>query len=421
MIKKIIKQLWNERRSNLLICLELLVVSAFLWYTVDALFLDYKRFSMPLGFDINHVYYLELASIPSESPDYIQSTDEDVTVGADFLTIIDRLQKNPDIEFAGYTSSIHFHYRWSNRFATFQVDTAIIIPHGFVRPIGSTYFDLFQVKTADGGSPRLLAEALERSEIVITKNVAERVFGSVANAMGKEIICTDQGDAEGHAYRIGGVCEDQRYNEFNLYDYAYYRLISTSEVRNSNSFGYPLFIRVKPGADKKDFPEKFRKEMTSQLKIRNIYLKDVQPMSERRSEHIRKKIDQVRMNMAVVIFFLLNVFLGVIGTFWLRTQQKRGEIGLRMALGSPRKSIFGMLLSQGIILLVISFLIAAILFSNFWVTGVLDNVDGVDTTYRLITGAGITFILLLLMICIGISFPAYRAMKEEPAEALHYE
>ncbi|MDH6357817.1 FtsX-like permease family protein [Parabacteroides sp. PF5-9] len=420
MIKKTIKQLWNERRSNLLIGLELLVVSVFLWYTVDELLRDYKRFSMPLGFDISHVYYVELSSIPSESPDYVEATDEIATVGADFLTIIDRLRLNPDIEYVGYTSGIHFHYRWSNRYTSFQVDTAIV-PQGFVRPVGSSYFDLFQVKTADGGSPQLLIEALERGEIVVTKRVAEKFFGNAANAIGKDISCIDQGDTESRVYRIGGVCEDQRYNEFSSYDYAYYQLISASEVRNTNSLGYPLFIRTKPVADKKDFPEKFRKEMESQLKIGNIYLKNIQPMSERRSEHIRSWIDGMRMNIAVVVFFLLNVFLGVIGTFWLRTQQKRGEIGLRIALGSTRKSIFGMLLSQGVIILVIAFLIGAVIFCNFWFTGVLNAVTWVDTTYRLVIGMGMTFALLLVMICIGISFPAYRAMKEKPAEALHYE
>ena len=33
-------------------------------------------------------------------------------------------------------------------------------------------------------------------------------------------------------------------------------------------------------------------------------------------------------------FMLVNVFFGIIGTFWLRAQNRRGEIGLRMALGA---------------------------------------------------------------------------------------
>ena len=38
MYKMILKQLWNERKGNLFIWLEMLVVSIFLWYAADALF-----------------------------------------------------------------------------------------------------------------------------------------------------------------------------------------------------------------------------------------------------------------------------------------------------------------------------------------------------------------------------------------------
>lgn len=150
-------------------------------------------------------------------------------------------------------------------------------------------------------------------------------------------------------------------------------------------------------------------------------LKEVEPMSDYRNESIRSKMDEMRMYTAIVIFFLLNVFLGVIGTFWLRTQQKRSEIGLRMVLGATRSSIFRWLLSQGILLLLVSFFVGILIFGNIWIADILHPVEWVGSTQRLLTGGGITFLLLAGMICVGISFPAYRAMKDEPAEALHYE
>ena len=45
MYKMILKQLWNERKGNLFIWLEMLVVSIFLWYAADALFVMYKLYS----------------------------------------------------------------------------------------------------------------------------------------------------------------------------------------------------------------------------------------------------------------------------------------------------------------------------------------------------------------------------------------
>jgi hypothetical protein len=35
-------------------------------------------------------------------------------------------------------------------------------------------------------------------------------------------------------------------------------------------------------------------------------------------------------------FLLINVFFGIVGTFWLWTENRRSEIGLRMAIGSSK-------------------------------------------------------------------------------------
>jgi len=421
MLRKILNQLWNEKKGNLLIGLELLVVSVFLWYTVDSLYTKYKQFTLPLGFDISHVYNVELGMIPQDSPDYIQPEEGVPTSGDNLLTIMDRLKANPQIEDV-CTSGSHFHYRWYNRFATFRSDDNPGV-NGYVRFVSSSYFNLFQVKSADGRDTKVLMDALDRGEIVVTQKVAEEFFGTATNAIGKEIECQDQGDAEGVLRRIGAVCENQRYNEFWLFDYAYYRPIPTDQYKNANLYipGIPLFIRTKAVADSKSFSEDFKKEIEGQLKLGNLYLKNILPMSEIREEHLRNRIDEIRLDIAVVVFFLLNVFLGVIGTFWLHTHHKRGEIGLRMALGATRSSIFGMLLTQGLLLLVIVFIIGAFFFANLWYIDLLEPVVWTNTFSRLLAGMGITFLLLAIMIIAGISFPAYRAMKDEPAEALHYE
>ena len=48
MLRMIFIQLWNELKMNMLIYLELVIVSVFLWYAADALFVNYKGYSRPL-------------------------------------------------------------------------------------------------------------------------------------------------------------------------------------------------------------------------------------------------------------------------------------------------------------------------------------------------------------------------------------
>ena len=56
----------------------------------------------------------------------------------------------------------------------------------------------------------------------------------------------------------------------------------------------------------------------------------------------------------VVLFLLVNVFLGLIGTFWFRTRRRRSEIALRLAMGSTKNQVFRLLAGEGLLLLALS-------------------------------------------------------------------
>lgn len=68
----------------------------------------------------------------------------------------------------------------------------------------------------------------------------------------------------------------------------------------------------------------------------------------------------------------MNIFLGVIGTFWFRTQQRRGEVALRMAMGANRKNIFYRLITEGLLLLSMSALPAVLIAFNIGYTELVD-------------------------------------------------
>ena len=48
------------------------------------------------------------------------------------------------------------------------------------------------------------------------------------------------------------------------------------------------------------------------------------------------------------------MFLAVIGTFWFHVSRRRAELGLRMAMGSTRASILGLVMGEGLMLLTIA-------------------------------------------------------------------
>ena len=89
MIASMIRQMWNERKANVLILLELLVVFSCLLYAADYLYVKYKEYKQPLGFDISHVYKVWLGVVPETSADYDTTAVHTTNGMDDFFTIID--------------------------------------------------------------------------------------------------------------------------------------------------------------------------------------------------------------------------------------------------------------------------------------------------------------------------------------------
>ena len=137
---------------------------------------------------------------------------------------------------------------------------------------------------------------------------------------------------------------------------------------------------------------------------------------------LRYWMDDIRFYFSCILFFLLNVFLGIIGTFWFRTQQRSAEIGLRMAMGASRRNIFRHLFAEGFVLLGVAFVPAALVFANLMYLEVTEwSAMQIPMLGRLLCGMGMTLGLIGIMVAIGIGFPAYRAMRLQPADTLHDE
>ncbi len=418
-----IRQMWNERKENVLIVLELLVVFSCLLYAADYLYVKYKEYNRPLGFDISHVYKIQLGAVPENSEDY--DTMPEHTDMTDFVTVYDRLEKDPRVESACITGLNHFHYMYNNQFATFH--GIKLQRYGFVRDVEPSYFRVFRVKTADGQSWERLEEALRSNRIVVTSTLAETYFGKAIEGRGKEIWITDQGSTDSVAYRIGEVCEPQRYHEFSPYDYAYYRNffgdhndlipnpVAAAAVLN-------LFIRMKPSADKTGLMQQFRKDMEQQLRIGNIYLSEITPMSYYRDEILRSELDNIRLYAVGICFLLFNVLLGIVGTFWFRARQRIPEVGLRMAVGATRRNIFLRLIGEGMVLLVLVILPASLVYVNLAHMDALTATSmTLSATDRFLHSLLAAFLTSVVMIVAGVAFPARQAARLNPTEALKDE
>ena len=107
MIKHLVKIIWNQRRRNGWMAAEILLVFVVLWYIIDSLMAVGKVFFAPMGWDIDHVYWISMG-VEEVDRNEMDSTYRYVTSGRSMLTAIDRIKTCPGVEAGG--ADVHAAY-----------------------------------------------------------------------------------------------------------------------------------------------------------------------------------------------------------------------------------------------------------------------------------------------------------------------
>ena len=220
-----------------------------------------------------------------------------------------------------------------------------------------------------------------------------------------------------------GICNTIRFDDFYPLYPTYIECHSEAALLGWRGNNVEFCVRVRPDADGVDFPSRFRKDMKVQLRVGNFYLLDITSFDDLRENYYRSngKINDVKTRIAALGFFLLNILMGVIGPFWIRTQQRRSEMGLRLALGSTRANLRSLLIGEGVLLLILATAPAAVISLNLAFMDLLTDTMPVVTVTRFLIVQAMTFVSIVVMIVIGICIPARQVMRIQPAEALHEE
>ena len=416
MNKKLFAQIKNEWRSNIWLAVELLLVSVVMWWITDALYVRLAVYFEPRGFNTEHCYRIEMGELTEKSPDYIKQNRK--AYEADILELAERLRHRPDIE-AVSLSVNSFPYNGNNGTIHVQLAGDTLVAKDWVirRQVTPDFVRVFQYQGANGETPEQLAEMLERGEILVSDNLFSSTYNRplpMTNYVGKRFHLNRDTTS---SVRLGASLKVVRYSDFDQGKY------SRSMVYKLDWFDkdQELCVRVRPEHDV-DFINKLKADSESQYRVGNIFISEVRSFKDIRRNFQQGSYNEMRNNITIMVFLLVNIFLGLLGTFWFRTQQRKREIALHKAHGATNPMVFTRLLSEGWLLLLIITPLALLVDLNIahaelnsWLNGTTLEWD------RLLICAGISFALMALMIAIGIGIPAKKAMKIDPAEALHGE
>ena len=432
------RQLRNERRANLWLGVELLVVFAVMWYLVDWSYVTLRTWLQPMGFDTEHCYNLSFNRLTPQADGYRADDDTEADM-KNLLEIVERLRHRPGVEYVAVSQN-SIPYNDGSNGLTLGVDsTNVTVMQRWVQP---DFFPLFRlqgvaVQTEDGRTvqttrPDSLATAMHRrgNHVILSHNFVSAVrtpslgYADALPLLGYEV---GKGDDGSYSFRIAGICEPMRGSHFSTVNEWGGPLVGVAmDDDGVIGMGNPLYVQVSlrltPDADTGTrFMDELMADADRLYTLGNVFLLDVQSFSSLQETMEMDDVNEARTQLCVIGFLLLNIFLGVIGTFWFRTQHRRSEIALRMSFGSTRRGVFHRLIAEGLLLLTLAAVPAVFIAFN---VGMAELVD----VERMSFGGGrfamtvlVSWLLMALMIVLGIWYPARRAMLVQPAEALHDE
>ena len=414
MLQHIFTLIWNQRRQNAWIAAELFLVSILLWYLVDWLYMMGSVYYSPMGFDIDHVYEVRMADLSKNSPAYREGEPVGTEAAADYCEqVLSRLRSYPGVEVAAAMTGNLCPYNFSGMNMTFQVDTCVY--NSSYGAVTSGYFSLFGIQS-NACSAASLDEALrEPNAAIVTTNPEVPIPDR--ELLGQTLYQLGVKDSVRH--RIVGVTPQIRRT---VYDIPFPQIyLSFDWEKNLNDLVF--CVRVRPEADSPEFAGRLFRELKESLQVGNRYLSQVVPLYESRDQMLKANGtgNQVRTQLALAGFLLVNIFLGIIGTFWFRTAYRRGEMGLRMAMGSSRRSLYRLQIGEALGLVLIAFLPTLPITFNITIAELIEVHAMPISRFRFFLCEGITLLLLWGMAFAGAWYPARQSTRLAPAEALRYE
>jgi putative ABC transport system permease protein len=179
---------------------------------------------------------------------------------------------------------------------------------------------------------------------------------------------------------------------------------------------HTMYLVVRSGADPAALTSAIREAVQSIDKDQPLFA--ISTMKELVSNSVATR----RMTLVLLgLFSGLALILGAIGIYGVisySVAQRTHEIGIRMALGAPRREVFRLVVGEGLKLAGIGIAIGVV--AAFGLARLMSSLLYAVSATDFETFAGVA-ILLALVALLACYVPARRAMRVDPMVALKYE
>ncbi len=411
MIKHLCKLVWNRKRINFLITLEIFFsflvvfgVIVFVVYYAD----NYRH---PLGFNYQNVWAVQVG---------IQQKSDNSDRGQHLDTARQMLATLRDFSEVESVAAV-----WAAPYSRGNWSSGQTLKGGrevryWVNSVTDDAKEALGLNLVRGRWFGKEDDGASYQPIVINQKTARDIFGD-EDPIGKnpsdKYENGERGPGEKEAEpqkeeRVIGVIDDFRKNgEFReLSGYMIYRnTLTLPDGREPRSF----VIKVRPGTTA-EFEERLVKRMQAIARDWSFEVKTIEQM--RAEDHRGYYVPMAAFGL-VAGFLMLMVALGLTGVLWQSVTQRTKEIGLRRAKGATRRRIYNQILGELLVVTTAGLIVGVLVVVQFPLLNFLGFADA--NVYAVSIAVSLAAIYALTVVC-GL-YPSWMATKVHPAEALHYE
>lgn len=431
MWKLILKNLWSRRRRNGWLLAELILVAILSWYIFDpVMVVTYER-HLPLGYDADRLCMVSVGMLPQEAPGYEPQAADSASLMQTYLNLVDRARQHPDVEQATPVLSFVYPDAMGTGTSSFIAEgdsvahTALFIeflPH-------THFFETYGFQSGKGSMSAAQLSDLDNGDYyIMTEDLLEGMFRT---HIYRNQRCWKVNGTDTCYTAVKGTVKSCKYLSDKRPVPIVFMPLQNPDILSSLD-NMRIVVRLKEGVRMERFLHDFRPWMLRQLRIGNLYARELQSYDEiNAAREFSDSTVLYRRSLSIALFFLVNLCLGVIGTFWMQTRTRREEVGVMLSYGATPHRIRLLLLGEGTALTTLATFIGCFIYLQYAFSEGLNTGSSLmeAVTPSWVDNFGLHFffvslmvyVILLLVVWIGIYIPARRISSISPTEALRDE
>jgi putative ABC transport system permease protein len=394
MFKHLFKLIWNKKKQNFLLMSEILVSFLVIFAVFTLVVYYFHNYKKPMGIDYQDVWVVTYGnSYQTKNTDSLDLYYE---------TLVKTIRSMPQVKGLTFTAgNLPFTQNRNTGGITFKNQR---VDDNNWYTVDDNYQKVLNMQLLEGRWFDKGDDIAKDKPVVINTDLKEKLFGN-AEPLGK--IISDR-DNKNKMKIVGVVQSIKIKGDYSSTDPGLYQRTDTGSYRWLDR----MLIKVTPEADAA-FEGKLYKTIANYMKNSDI---EIEHMTDMRTSINYFSLVPMIALLIVACFLIINVALGLFGVLWYNINKRRGEIGLRRAVGATGNSVSGQLVNEAMILATLSLIIGAFFAVQF---PLLNLFDLPASVYIIALFLSIIFIYLLVLVC--SLYPGKQAAAIYPAVALHEE